>query len=233
MKITITTIGINAKTTTEACHAPVALPLMCEKYLLFSNQRNPIASIRISRIKTMNVDPEESESVVNTSIRGNTVPPGRTINRFSMSAGSQFRATPWPEIWHSHAVWKIQDKTVSQASVKYSPKKTSGMHSHLYTPIPLSRAGQPNSRATNAPPRRTIDFCFSVNVVQPLIYSHKHIMAAKGNAELIGGMGRGHRSREREWLGPEHPAGYPPAVFFDSTSNRKGKEQRYGTRHLP
>ena len=114
-KITITTIGINAKTTTEACHAPVALPLMCEKYLLFSNQRNPIASIRISRIKSMNVDPEESESVINTSISGNTVPPGRTINRFSMSAGSQFRATPWPEIWHSHAVWKIQDKTVSQA----------------------------------------------------------------------------------------------------------------------
>lgn len=232
-KKTVTTNGMNAKTTMEACHAPVVLPLMCEKNLLFSNQRNPIASIRISRIKTTNVDPEESVNIVNTSIISNTVPPGKTINRFSKSAGSQFRATPWPEIPHSHAVWKIQDKTISQPYVKYSPKKTSGMHSHLYTPIPLSRAGQPNSRATNAPPRRTIDFCFSCNVVQPLIYGHKPIMAAKGNAELIGGMGPEHRSRQCEWLGPEHPAGYPPAVFFDTNSNRKGKEQRYGTRHLP
>ena len=114
-KNTVTNIEMNAKTTTEACNAPVALPLMCEKNLLFSNQRNPIASIKISRIKTTNVDPEESVNIVNTSIINNTVPPGRTINRFSMSAGSQFRATPWPEIPHSHAVWKIQDKTVSQA----------------------------------------------------------------------------------------------------------------------
>ncbi len=114
-KKTVTTNGMNAKTTMEACHAPVVLPLMCEKNLLFSNQRNPIASIRISRIKTTNVDPEESVNIVNTSIISNTVPPGKTINRFSKSAGSQFRATPWPEIPHSHAVWKIQDKTISQA----------------------------------------------------------------------------------------------------------------------
>ncbi len=79
------------------------LSTTCEKNLVFCNQYDPTTGARKQETTITTFSDSGAENTVKTMARNADIPV-TVAKALSMSAGSQFRATPWPEIWHSHAV---------------------------------------------------------------------------------------------------------------------------------